>query len=45
VDQEGMATKSKREKHAEQIQFTIYNQFCDNTAVGKECATKKAKGD
>jgi hypothetical protein len=32
----GMAEKGKEEKHAEQVQFATYKQFCEDTRVEKE---------
>ena len=40
---EGMATKGKEEKHAEQVQFAAYKQFCDDTTVEKTRAIKEAE--
>ena len=39
---EGMATKGKEEKHAEQVQFAAYKQFCDDTTVEKTRLIKEA---
>ena len=33
---QGMLEKGKNEKHAEQVQFASYKQFCDDTAVEKK---------
>merc|ERR1711972_1169135 len=33
---EGMLAKGKEEKHAEQVQFAAYKQFCDDTSVEKK---------
>jgi hypothetical protein len=38
----GMAEKGKEEKHAEQVQFAAYKQFCDDTTVEKQRAVKEA---
>ena len=40
---EGMATKGKEEKHAEQVQFAAYKQFCDDITVEKTRAIKEAE--
>merc|ERR1719287_407355 len=40
---EGLATKGKEEKHAEQVQFAAYKQFCDDTSVEKTRAIKEAE--
>jgi len=40
---EGMATKGKEEKHAEQVQFAAYKQFCDDTTTEKSRAIKEAE--
>jgi len=40
---EGMMTKGKEEKHAEQVQFAAYKQFCDDTTVEKTRAIKEAE--
>jgi len=32
----GMMEKGKKEKHAEQVQFAAYKQFCDDTSVEKK---------
>jgi len=39
---EGMAAKGKEEKHAEQVQFAAYKQFCDDTTVEKKRSIKEA---
>jgi len=39
---EGMAEKGKKEKHAEQVQFSNYKQFCDDTATEKTRAIEEA---
>jgi len=39
---EGMAAKGKEEKHAEQVQFAAYKQFCDDTAAEKKRAIPEA---
>jgi len=38
----GMREKGKAEKHAEQVQFAAYKQFCDDTTVEKQRAIKEA---
>merc|ERR1719460_276945 len=38
---QGMAEKGKEEKHAEQVQFASYKQFCDDTTVEKQRAIKE----
>jgi len=38
----GMLEKGKKEKHAEQVQFAAYKQFCDDTSVEKTRAIKEA---
>merc|ERR1719316_247387 len=38
----GMAAKGKSEKHAEQVQFAAYKQFCDDTTVEKKRAISEA---
>ena len=38
----GMLEKGKKEKHAEQVQFAAYKQFCDDTTVEKSRAIKEA---
>jgi len=38
---QGMAEKGKEEKHAEQVQFAAYKQFCDDTTVEKQRAIKE----
>merc|ERR1719456_124247 len=39
---EGMLEKGKKEKHAEQVQFASYKQFCDDTTVEKKRAIAEA---
>merc|ERR1719478_244810 len=39
---QGMLEKGKKEKHAEQVQFASYKQFCDDTSVEKQRAIKEA---
>jgi len=39
---EGMLAKGKEEKHAEQVQFAAYKQFCDETTVEKTRSIKEA---
>jgi len=39
---EGMMATGKSEKHAEQVQFAAYKQFCDDTSVEKARAIKEA---
>merc|ERR1719238_503338 len=39
---QGMLAKGKEEKHAEQVQFAAYKQFCDDTSAQKAAAIKKA---
>ena len=39
---QGMVEKGKKEKHAEQVQFAAYKQFCDDTTVEKTRAIKEA---
>eukprot|EP00419_Tripos_fusus_P035295 CAMPEP_0172779856 /NCGR_PEP_ID=MMETSP1074-20121228/202633_1 /TAXON_ID=2916 /ORGANISM="Ceratium fusus, Strain PA161109" /LENGTH=716 /DNA_ID=CAMNT_0013616823 /DNA_START=45 /DNA_END=2196 /DNA_ORIENTATION=+ len=36
----GMLVKGKQEKHDEQVQFTAYKQFCDDTLAEKATAVK-----
>merc|ERR1719197_1080066 len=38
---QGMLAKGKEEKHAEQVQFAAYKQFCDDTTVEKQRAIKE----
>jgi hypothetical protein len=38
----GMVEKGKKEKHAEQVQFAAYKQFCDDTTVDKQRAIKES---
>merc|ERR1719498_1030744 len=40
---EGMLAKAKDEKHAEQVQFAEYKQFCDDTGVEKKRAISDAE--
>merc|ERR1719465_137017 len=40
--QNGMLEKGKAEKHAEQVQFAAYKQFCDDTTVEKKRAIEEA---
>merc|ERR1719191_1691969 len=39
---DGMIAKGKKEKHAEQVQFAAYKQFCDDTSGQKQKAIKEA---
>eukprot|EP00418_Pyrodinium_bahamense_P008885 CAMPEP_0179126276 /NCGR_PEP_ID=MMETSP0796-20121207/59766_1 /TAXON_ID=73915 /ORGANISM="Pyrodinium bahamense, Strain pbaha01" /LENGTH=651 /DNA_ID=CAMNT_0020825021 /DNA_START=126 /DNA_END=2081 /DNA_ORIENTATION=- len=39
---QGMSNKGKSEKHAEQVQFAAYKQFCDDTAEEKKRAIEEA---
>merc|ERR1740121_2653848 len=39
---QSMSAKGKKEKHAEQVQFAAFKQFCDDTAVEKQRAIKEA---
>lgn len=39
---ENMLVKGKEEKHAEQVQFAAYKQFCDDTSMDKTRAIKEA---
>jgi len=39
---QGMLEQGKKEKHAEQVQFASYKQFCDDTKVEKERAIDEA---
>merc|ERR1711874_177513 len=39
---EGMSAKGKEEKHAEEVQFAAYKQFCDDTTVEKKRAIEEA---
>jgi len=39
---EGMLEKGKKEKHDEQVQFSAYKQFCDDTTVEKTRAIAEA---
>jgi len=38
----GMLEKGKKEKHAEQVQFAAYKQFCEDTSVEKTRAIEEA---
>lgn len=38
----GMVQKGKDEKHAEQVQFATYKQFCDDTSTDKTRAIEEA---
>jgi prefoldin subunit 5 len=38
----GMLSKGQEEKHAEQVQFAAYKQFCDDTTVEKNRAIEEA---
>jgi len=38
----GMAEKGKEEKHAEQVQFAAYKQFCDDTSAEKRTSIDDA---
>jgi len=40
---EGMLEKGKKEKHAEQVQFASYKQFCDDTKTEKSRAISEAE--
>jgi len=40
---QGMLEKGKEEKHAEQVQFAAYKQFCDDTHTEKTTAIKDAE--
>jgi len=40
---EGMLNKGKEEKHAEQVQYAAYKQFCDDTSVEKKRAIAEAE--
>lgn len=40
---ENMMQKGKDEKHAEQVQFAAYKQFCDDTVVDKRRAIEEAR--
>merc|ERR1719398_207489 len=40
---QGMLAKGKEEKHAEQVQFAAYKQFCDDTTVEKKRAIAEAE--
>merc|ERR1719171_1693808 len=39
---DGMIAKGKKEKHAEQVQFAAYKQFCDDTTAQKQKSIKDA---
>jgi len=39
---QGMAEKGKKEKHAEEVQFAAFKQFCDDTIAEKKGAIKEA---
>merc|ERR1719440_2247088 len=39
---QGMLETGKKEKHDEQVQFTAYKEFCDDTTVEKERAIDEA---
>jgi len=39
---DNMLAKGKSEKHAEQVQFAAYKQFCDDTSVEKKRAISEA---
>merc|ERR1719465_356028 len=39
--QNGMLEKGKAEKHAEQVQFAAFKQFCDDTTVEKKRAIEE----
>merc|ERR1719337_223466 len=39
---QGMLAKGKEEKHAEQVQYAAYKQFCDDTSAEKKAAIAKA---
>merc|ERR1719191_947835 len=39
---QGMLEKGKKEKHAEQVQFAAYKQFCDDTSTEKKRAIEEA---
>jgi len=38
----GMREQGKKEKHAEQVQFAAYQQFCDDTSIEKKRAIEEA---
>merc|ERR1719454_2463737 len=40
---QGMLAKGRQEKHAEQVQFAAYKQFCDDTTVEKKRAIAEAE--
>mmetsp|Transcript_112516 Transcript_112516/g.206490 ORF Transcript_112516/g.206490 Transcript_112516/m.206490 type:complete len:682 (+) Transcript_112516:56-2101(+) len=39
---DGMLAKGKEEKHAEQVQFAAYKQWCDDTSAAKAASIKEA---
>merc|ERR1719157_251993 len=39
---EGMMAKGKEEKHAEQVQFAAYKQFCEDTTMEKKRRIEEA---
>eukprot|EP00928_Gymnodinium_smaydae_P004446 TRINITY_DN1150_c0_g2_i1.p1 TRINITY_DN1150_c0_g2~~TRINITY_DN1150_c0_g2_i1.p1 ORF type:complete len:698 (+),score=213.64 TRINITY_DN1150_c0_g2_i1:96-2189(+) len=39
----GMSAKGKEEKHAEEVQYAAYKQWCDSTTVEKQRAIAEAK--
>merc|ERR1719265_2342273 len=39
---EGMLAKGQKEKHAEQVQFAAYKQFCEDTSTEKTRAIAEA---
>merc|ERR1719207_461491 len=39
---EGMVAKGRAEKHAEQVQYAAYKQFCDDTSAQKRTAIEEA---
>jgi len=39
---QGMSAKGKEEKHAEQVQFAAYKQFCEDTSTDKARAIQEA---
>jgi len=39
---QGMVAKGKEEKHAEQVQYAAYKQFCDDTSAQKTAAIGEA---
>merc|ERR1719163_53409 len=40
---ESMLAKGKEEKHAEEVQFAAYKQFCEDTTVDKKRAIAEAE--